>query len=110
LRYPDIFGRPNEAFVIRKAFDKEDKVEGEIRETDMDFEAVVGQLYYPLKQAGFPRTNSILIETPNMEMSENIASRLSKIDFVREWMENKQGRFIVGRLESHKTEELKYYQ
>jgi len=110
LRYPDTFGRPNEAFVIRKAFDKEDKVEGEIRETDMDFEAIVGQLYYPLKQAGFPRTNSILIETPNMEMSENIAARLSKIDFVREWMENKQGRFIVGRLESHKTEELKYYQ
>lgn len=108
LRYPDTFGRPNEAFVIRKAFDK-GREEAEVLETDIDFKSIVGQLFYPLKQANFSRTNTILIETPNIQMSEKIASRLLQIDFVKDWVERRQGRIIVAQLESHETKELKYY-
>lgn len=107
LRYPETFGNPNEAFVIRKAFNKSE--EAEILETDIDFKSIVGQLFYPLKQANFPRTNTILIETPNIQMSEKIASRLLQIDFVKDWVERRQGRIIVAQLESHETKELKYY-
>ena len=107
LRYPETFGRPNEAFVIRKAFDKSE--ESEVLETDIDFKSIVGQLFYPLKQADFPRTNTILIETPNIQMSEKIASRLLQIDFVKDWVERRQGRIIVAQLKSHETKQLKYY-
>src|SRR3989344_948737 len=100
------FGHPNEAFVIRKAFDKE---EGEIRSTDIDFLSIVGQLYYPLKQAGFSRTSNILIETPDLEMSAEIASRLLKIPFVKEWVERRQGKIIIAKLKHHETKEIRYF-
>ncbi|MFH0979434.1 MAG: hypothetical protein V1803_00585 [Candidatus Roizmanbacteria bacterium] len=106
LRYPDSFGRPNEAFVVRKAFGKEEK---EVKATDIDFMSIVGQLYYPLKQADFPRTKNILIETPNLEMSTQIAYRLLKIPFGQNWVNRKQGKIMIAELEHHKTEKIQYF-
>lgn len=106
LRYPEAFGHPNEAFVIRKAFDKK---EAEIRPTDIDFLSIVGQLYYPLKQADFSRTNNILIETPNLEMSAQIAARLLKIPFVQDWVNKRQGKIMIAKLEHHETKEIQYF-
>lgn len=106
LRYPEAFGHPNEAFVIRKAFGKE---EGEITESDIDFMSIVGQLYYPLKQANFSRTSNILIETPDLEMSAQIGNRLLKIPFVKDWVDRRKGKIIIARLEHHETKEIRYF-
>ena len=106
LRYPDSFGHPNEAFVIRKAFGKKER---EIKQTDIDLMSIVGQLYYPLKQADFPRTTNILVETPDLVMSAQIADRLLKIPFVRDWKERKNGKIMIAKLEHHKTRETRYF-
>jgi hypothetical protein len=106
LRYPDSFGHPNEAFVIRKAFGKEEKT---VKATDIDFMSIVGQLYYPLKQADFPRTSNILIETPDLEMSAQIADRSLKIPFVQDWVNRKQGKIMIAKLEHHETKEIQYF-
>jgi hypothetical protein len=106
LRYPDSFGHPNKAFVIRKAFGKE---EGEVRATDIDFISIVGQLYYPLKQADFSRTSNILIETPDLEMSAQIADRLLKIPFVQNWVDRRHGKIIIAKLVHHETKEIQYF-
>ncbi|MFH0979779.1 MAG: hypothetical protein V1803_02445 [Candidatus Roizmanbacteria bacterium] len=106
LRFPDSFGHPNEAFVIRKAFSKEGKT---IKATEIDFMSIVGQLYYPLKQADFPRTNNILIETPDLEMSAQIADRLLKISFVQDWIKRKQGKIMIAELKHHETKKIQYY-
>ena len=106
LRYPEAFGHPNEAFVIRKAFGKE---EIEIRPTDIDFMSIVGQLYYPLQQADFSRTTNILIETPDLEMSAQIAARLLKIPFVQDWVNRRQGKIMIAKLEHHETTEIRNY-
>lgn len=106
LRYPDLFGHPNEAFVIRKAFNKEEK---EVKATDIDFMSIVGQLYYPLKQADFSRTSNILIETPDLEMSAQIADRLLKIPFVQDWVNRRQGKIIIAKLEHHETKKIQYF-
>ncbi len=110
LRYPGTLGRPNsnEAFVIRKAFNKGEE-EGEITKNDIDFMSIVGQLYYPLKQADFSRTSSILIETPDLEMSAQIADRLLKIPFVQDWVNRRQGKIMMAQLENHKTKDIQYF-
>ena len=106
LRYPEFFGHPNEAFVIRKAFDKEERT---VKATDIDFISIVGQLYYPLKQADFSRTSNILIETPDLEMSAQIADRLLKIPFVKNWVDRRHGKIIIAKLVHHETKEIQYF-
>ncbi|HEX7542530.1 MAG TPA: hypothetical protein VF385_00400 [Patescibacteria group bacterium] len=106
LRYPEFFGHPNEAFVIRKAFDKEERT---VKATDIDFISIVGQLYYPLKQADFSRTSNIFIETPDLEMSAQIADRLLKIPFVQNWVDRRHGKIIIAKLVHHETKEIQYF-
>lgn len=106
LRYPEAFGHPDEAFVIRKAFGNGEK---EVGPADIDFMSIVGQLYYPLKQADFPRTSNILIETPDLEMSAQIANKLLEIPFVKDWVNRRHGKIMIAQLERHETKVIQYF-
>lgn len=124
LRFKEKFGDQNEGFVIRQSFLKKDTqiemddvndiVKGAIAIQDVDFDLVASQLFYPISHAikaakgqDFYDTKTILIETPGFELSAQMALRLSKMDFVKEWMEKKGGKILVSSVDSGKTIDIK---
>ena len=122
LRFEDTFGDQNQAFVVRQSFLKQDTeiefdagmVEGQTVIKNVDFDLVEAQLFYPISHAikatkgqDFYHTKNILIETPDFELSAQMALRLSKIDFVKEWMEKRGGKILVSSVNSGKTIDIK---
>lgn len=114
LRYTETFGQPNQAFVVRQPFLKVGdgmnySLEG------MDFESIVGQIYYPISHAiknepkhGFSDTKDLLIETPDLELSAHIANRLLKIDFIKEWIAKRGARILIGEVKKEETTQLQF--
>lgn len=124
LRFKEKFGDQNEGFVIRQSFlkkdteitmdDDDDMVKGSIAIKDVDFDLVESQLFYPISHAikatkgqDFYDTKNILIETPDFELSAQMALRLSEMDFVKDWVEKKGGRILVSSVDSGKTINIK---
>lgn len=124
LRFKDTFGDQNQGFVVRQSFlkqntkiamdDNNDMVIGSIAIQDVDFDLVAAQLFYPISHAikaakgqDFYDTKNILIETPNFELSAQMALKLSEMDFVKEWMEKRGGKILVSSVDSGKTTNIK---
>lgn len=115
LRYPDTFGEPNKAFVVRQPFFKEG--DGALYKLeDIDFKSIVGQIYYPISHAikndlksGFSDTKDLLIETPDLELSAHIAHRLLNIDFIKEWIEKRGAKILIGEVKEEQTTQVTYY-
>lgn len=114
LRYPGTYGKPNEAFVIRQPFFKSDI--GEISINDIDLKSVAGQIYYPLSHAllndptkGFNSTKDLLIETPSLELSKQIADKLLKIQFIQDWMSQCGGKITIGEIKEVATTKILSY-
>lgn len=114
LRYPETYGKPNRAFVIRQPFVK--SVSGDISINDIDLKSIAGQIYYPLSNAllndptkGFTDTKELLIETPSLELSAQIADRLSKIQFMQDWMSKCGGKIMIGEIKNVETTDIKPY-
>ncbi|EKE13939.1 MAG: hypothetical protein ACD_12C00741G0002 [uncultured bacterium] len=114
LRYKKTFGRPNEAFVIRQPFVK--SASGEIFIEDIDIKSIVGQIYYPLSHTllndptkGFNSTKDLLIETPSLELSKQIADKLLKIQFIQDWMSQCGGKIMIGEIKEVETTQILPY-
>lgn len=114
LRYPETYGKPNKAFVIRQPFVK--SISGDISINDIDLKSIAGQIYYPLSNAlqndltkGFTDTKNLLIETPNLELSAQIADRLLKIQFIQDWMSQCGGKIMIGEIKNVETTDIKPY-
>lgn len=117
LRDPDIFGEPNSAFVVRLPFSKQvaerevDDVQGANLKISKKYLAnAAAQIKYPLHEAlehinegAFSDTKTLIIETPDIAVSQEIASYLTKLKLVKEWMEKKGGQIIVSEVKSGKT-------
>ncbi len=115
LRYPEPFGVPNKVFVIRQPFIKRDELKS-LSFEDVDFKSVVGQLYFPLSNAlkndpkkGFTDTRDLLIETPNLELSAQIANRLKTIQFVKDWIAQRGGKIIIAEVKEDETTRAQFF-
>jgi hypothetical protein len=112
LRYPDTFGKPNKAFVIRQPFVKKgDGLDFSIE--DVNFKSIVGQIYYPLSHAlmndpkkGFSDTRDLLIETPDLELSAQIANRLIGVQFIKDWLSQRGGKIMIGEVKEERTTQV----
>ncbi len=111
LRYPETFGKPNKAFVIRQPFLKSST--GEISIEDIDLKSIVGQIYYPLSNAlnndpskGFTDTKNLLIETPSLELSAQIANKLMGIQFIQDWISQRGGKIMIGEVQQESTTQV----
>lgn len=116
-REPEIFGEPNSAFVVRLPFSKqivereEEDVQGENFKISKKYLAnAAAQIKYPLHEAlehisegAFSDTKTLIIETPDINVSQEIAAYLTKLKLVKEWMEKKGGQIIVSEVKSGKT-------
>lgn len=114
LRYPETFGKPNKAFVIRQPFVK--STSGDISIEDIDLKSIAAQIYYPLSHTllkdpakGFSDTKDLLIETPSLELSAQIAERLLKIKFIQDWMRECGGKIMIGEIKNVETTNIKPY-
>lgn len=114
LRYPETYGKPNRAFVIRQPFFK--SVSGDISIIDIDLKSIAAQIYYPLSHTllkdqtkGFTDTKDLFIETPSLELSAQIADRLSKIQFMQDWMSQCGGKIMIGEIKNVETAGIRSY-
>ncbi|PJC82659.1 hypothetical protein CO006_02505, partial [Candidatus Roizmanbacteria bacterium CG_4_8_14_3_um_filter_35_14] len=72
------------------------------------------QIKYPLQEAikhlqegDFSDTKTLIIETPNIVISQQIAGYLASLKLVKEWIEKKGGPIIIGEVKSgHTTDNI----
>lgn len=92
LRYPKTFGKPNSCFMlgipwVKKLIPEDDGIEKD------GILGVFDQLHYPIFNAikarpgtSFNRTDTIIIETPSMGLSSEIAGYLLQLAWINEWL------------------------
>jgi len=117
LRYPSFFGKPNSAFVVRLPFSKQvteeevDDIKGKNHKITRKFLAnASAQIKYPLQEAirhlqegAFLDTKTLIIETPDIIISQEIADYLAKMELIKKWIEKKSGQIIVTEVKSGVT-------
>lgn len=122
-RFPGLLGIPNSAFVVRLSFSKQvtesevDSIKGNNFKITRNYLAnASAQIKYPLQEAikhisegAFSQTKTLIIETPDIVTSEQIAEHLSSLKLVKEWIEKKGGQIIVAEVKSGKTKNIYTY-
>jgi hypothetical protein len=108
-RYPSLES-PNTVFKILLPFAKENNKPGQFYLSDKDLEFVISQSHYPIShtiKAGpgqaFSNTKTILIETPEMRKSLDIANALRKRPWIQNW-EGQGGKIIIAKVKSGITQ------
>jgi len=111
----------NSAFVVRLPFSKKiiqievDDITGENIKISRKYLAnAAAQIKYPLQEAikhlqegDFSDTKTLIIETPNIVISQQIAGYLASLKLVKEWIEKKGGPIIIGEVKSgHTTDNI----
>jgi carbonic anhydrase len=118
LRYPETFGQPNTGFVVRLPFSKSEPEK--ITITKKFLREVTAQIKYPISHAiiatekgeAFSDTKTLIIETPSLELSAEIAQRLiEEQEFIRNWIEIKGGKIIIAEIEAgaKATSKMQYF-
>lgn len=112
LRYPHIFGVPNTGFTLNLPFIKKgssfEGVEGE------EVKNVFNQVHYPISHAvdakpgdSFYRTNTIIVETPDLHLSAEIAKYLVRRKWMKSWLSQRdEGRYkniLIAQINSGRT-------
>ncbi len=122
-RFPGLLGIPNSAFVVRLSFSKQvteseaDSIKGNNFKITRNYLAnASAQIKYPLQEAikhisegAFSQTKSLIIETPDIVISEQIAEHLSSLKLIKEWIEKKGGQIIVAEVKSGETKNTYSY-
>ncbi len=113
LRYPETFSKPNTGFVVRLPFSKnqiesdmEDLQQGKTTITKKFLREVTAQIKYPIDHAlkakkgdSFFDTKTLIIETPSIELSAEIAHRLvTEQQFFRDWITKCGGKIIIAEI------------
>lgn len=116
LRYPKTFGKPNSCFMLGIPW-----VKKPIPEDDgIDREGILGvfdQLHYPISNAikvhtgtSFKRTDTIIIETPSMGLSLDIAGYLLQLAWINEWLSQrnagKHRNILIAQVKSGVTQKI----
>ena len=106
LRYPVTFGRPNEYFGIHIPMRKGDQGVFVRKE---NIGAIMGELWYPIHNGhtghGFSRTKTIVIETPDLGLSRNVAAAFLS----RSWSGEFQGQVLIAQVNQGQTQEITTY-
>ncbi|MCX6732339.1 MAG: hypothetical protein NTV98_02255, partial [Candidatus Roizmanbacteria bacterium] len=108
IRYPNLSG-PNTMFRVRVPYEKEG---GNITGINpQHLESSFAQVQYPISHtigssAGKPfnATRNLIIETPNLDLSREVAGKLVKKEWMRPWIEQEGGNIIVAQVAHAKTE------
>ncbi len=110
-RYPSL-AMPNMVFKVLLPFIKEGGGSGVSIEPEYT-EFAISQAHYPISHAvtaesgqAFFDTNKILIETPDIRTSLQIAEEFKKRPWFNEWEEKKNGKIIIAGVKSGVTEEI----
>lgn len=116
IRYPETFGNPNTGFVVRLPFNKNqverdmtDLGQGSITITKKFLREVIAQIKYPIdlaikatkKGEPFFDTRTLIIETPSLDLSLEIAQRLiSGQQFIKDWIIKCGGKIMIAKIDS----------
>ena len=105
VRYPHFFGKVNSSFKVFLPYVKEKSCVTNIAKDVMD--DTLRQVEYPISHSNhadegtsFYSTKNILIETPNMVLSEKIYEELINRSYIKEWLEKKQGQIFISEVMS----------
>lgn len=127
LRYPKTFGKPNTGFVVRLPFNKnqvehdmEDLQQGKITITKIFLREVIAQIKYPIdhtikatkKGEPFSDTKTLIIETPSLDLSFEIAQRLVREQqFIKDWIKKCGGKIMIAEIEADTkaTSQIQYF-
>lgn len=109
-RYPSL-GKPNTVFKVLLPFVKGKETPDTFHLEKKDMELAIAQGHYPISHTNkaqegqpFANTKTILIETPNIEASNEVASELKKRKWIKEWRSKKGGKILVAQVRSGVTE------
>ena len=105
-RYPSL-DSPNTVFKVLLPFVKETNKPEQFVLSDKDLQSVIAQSHYPISHTvvaqpgeAFSDTKTILIETPEMKKSLDIANALRQKQWIKDWEEKKNGKIIIAKVTS----------
>lgn len=100
---PGLFGLPGSAFEIRFG---RNRFEGEDTVSDSSLHEALNQAHYPIANSvknhddnskDFSKTNRVLIETSDLDLSLQLACELAEKSWMRQWMDLPNHRILVSQ-------------
>ncbi|MCX6730681.1 MAG: hypothetical protein NTZ55_02435, partial [Candidatus Roizmanbacteria bacterium] len=109
IRYPNLSG-PNTMFRVRVPYEKD--AGGSITGINpQHLESSFAQVQYPISHTvgssvgkPFHSTRNLIVETPDLDLSREVADKLAEKEWMRPWIEQEGGNIIVAQVAHAKTE------
>lgn len=114
IRYPKIFGLPGSVFELRFGRERQD---GEDSIIESSLHEALNQAHYAISHSvahheddtqDFSKTNRIMIETSDIDLSTDLACELAEKPWMKEWMELPNHRILVAQARGGQTTKAQY--
>lgn len=111
---PVIFGLPGSVFEVRA---ERNRFEGEDTVNDESLREALNQIHYPIAHSvknhennakDFSKTNRVLIETSDIDLSLQLACELSEKLWMRQWMQLPNHRILVSQARGGRITKAEY--
>lgn len=115
-RYPGLYGRPNTAFKLHLPIHKSEA--GVVTIPQDWLSGILVQTQYPVMHTNettdrhkpFGRMDRVVIETPTMDMSREVARSMMERPWMQDWLKDPRRKVIITQVQSGNTQDADYLQ